>query len=131
MLVDVPIKKEFVTYVERIEKGIYKCHLNFDYSIDLDKKLSYQQEYPDLNGFDCYGVCDNYAQIIEQCDELKNENRNFVISITLIEKSKQSPEGGWRWCKWGDYIGNQKSECEYIYDEPKINEVYCYHIYEI
>ena len=77
-----------------------------------------------------YGVCDNPDQILEQCPELQDENRQFVITLTPVIKKNQSSEGGWRWHKWGLYIGKHKPQCEYLYDEPKIDEVFVYHIYE-
>jgi hypothetical protein len=39
--------------------------------------------------------------------------------------------GGWRWHKWGPYIGTQEPKCEYIHDEPEIEEVFTYHVYEL
>ena len=111
----------------KIEKGIYELgHFNLEYSIN-DKTES----YPELDNFNCYGVCDNYKQILEQCPELTQSKRNFVISITKIEKKNQSDWGGWRWHKWGPYIGTQEPTCEYLYNEPVIEMVYCYHIYEL
>lgn len=79
-----------------------------------------------------YGVCDSYEQVLEKCPELRlDKDRKFVVTVTKIQKATQPPEGGWRWHKWGEYIGTQEPTSEYIYDEPLIEEVFCYHIYEI
>lgn len=77
----------------------------------------------------CYGVCDNYEQVLKHYkDEIAH--RNSIITLTAVEKKNQEPQGGWRWHKWGDYIGTQKrSGCEYLYDEPEIEKVYVYHVY--
>jgi hypothetical protein len=45
-------------------------------------------------------------------------------------KANQPKEDGWRWRKWGQYIGALEPTCEYIADEPHIDKVYVYHIYE-
>ena len=79
-----------------------------------------------------YGVCDNYKQILKEYPELKKDkNRKFVVTLSSISKEGQSSDGGWRWHKWGKYIGKKKPMCEYIYDEPKIDEVMIFHIYEV
>jgi hypothetical protein len=77
-----------------------------------------------------YGVCDNIQQILEQCPELENDlDRQFVITVTPVLKKNQSNRGGWRWHKWGEYIGNKVPQCEYLFDEPEIDGVLVYHIY--
>lgn len=51
--------------------------------------------------------------------------------LTPVRKADQTHDGGWRWNKWwGPYIGSQRPQFEYLYDEPEIDEVFCYHIYE-
>jgi len=113
--------------IVQVTKGIYEIgHFNFNMYFSNKK-----EEYPeDIE--DCYGVCDNYEQILEKNPNIETDkDRFFVISITPIEKKDQSPDGGWRWHKWGTYIGKQKPTTEYIYDEPIIEKVYCYHIYEV
>ena len=110
-----------------VAEGIY-----FINSFNLPSEFPEENydKYPELS-IDCYGVCDNYQQILDQCPELvASTSRQFVITLTPILKSKQSEEYGWRWHKWGDYIGVYEPQCEYLYDEPLIEKVYCYHIYE-
>lgn len=91
-----------------------------DFIFDPEKILSISE----------YGVCDTHTQILEQCPELQDPNREFLIILTPVKKQNQSSEGGWRWHKWGPYIGDKKPQCEYLYDEPRIEEVFVYHIYE-
>lgn len=89
------------------------------------------EDYPELS-IGQYGVCDNYQQVLEKCPELRlDKDRKFIVTVTKIEKATQPSDGGWRWHKWGEYIGTQEPQCEYIFDEPDIEEVFCYHIYEI
>jgi hypothetical protein len=77
-----------------------------------------------------YGVCDNVEQLLQACPELEASERKFVITLTSVRKEAQHASGGWRWGKWGPYIGTQNPQCDYLYDEPYIEQVYCYRIYE-
>jgi len=51
--------------------------------------------------------------------------------LRVIRKDLEPTDGGWRWHKWGEYIGTQNPQMEYIHDEPEIEKVYVYHIYEL
>lgn len=99
------------------------------------------EEWPEFEGsgiteegydwFNCYGVCDNYQQIFEKCPEIKEStDRYFLVSVMPVRKEEQSPDGGWRWHKWGPYIGDGEPTMEYLYDEPDFDVVYCYHLFE-
>lgn len=81
--------------------------------------------------FSAYGVCDDYRQVLALFPELQSSERKFVMSITEIRKDKEHSPGGWRWHKWGRYIGTQCPQAEYIADEPTIEKVYVYHVYEL
>jgi hypothetical protein len=78
-----------------------------------------------------YGVCDYPQQLIEQFPILTTDSRRFIVIFTPIYKADQSEEGGWRWHKWGPYIGTQNPQHEYIADEPDIDMVYVYQIMEL
>lgn len=117
------------TDVIRLREGVYQIgHFSFGHMISSFNEID---EWLDLDEFDFYGVCDSYAQIIEQNPVLETSERRFVISVTLVEKAKEPSSGGWRWRKWGPYIGEYKPTREYLYDEPKIEEVWVFHVYEI
>lgn len=88
------------------------------------------EHYPDLENIECYGVCDNVEQIFEKEPMLTTSHRKFLITLTKVMKATQSPIGGWRWHKWGEYIGTHDIQYEYLYDEKDIEQVFCYHIYE-
>jgi hypothetical protein len=138
----------------KLDTGVYESGLNFNYNIDLfsTDKIKDQFEsftfYKRIDGkvdwdfiHKCeeegkesknnYGVCDNYQQVLNHYPELNDPDRKFVLSVCEISKKDQPESGGWRWHKWGEYIGNQHPQHEYIYDEPNIDEVYVYHIYEM
>lgn len=132
----------------RLTQGVYEIkHFNFDHELGL-RWNDMKDQYPELtkrgpvwlehgepfrrNYFGCYGICDNYQQVVDQCVELQPAHATkYVMSVTCMRKKDQSSEGGWRWHKWGEYIGTQKPTTEYLYDEPVIEEVYCYHIYKV
>lgn len=130
------------TNATEVEEGIFKCgHFNFeDYvkdqiytfsdnwdrrdkgeNVDLPEELSEYGVADDLENFK-----EVYKPIIEDKD------RNFIVSITPIRKSDQPDSRGWRWHKWGPYIGNKNPQHEYLYDEDdSIREVIVFHVYEI
>lgn len=127
--------------------GMYEIsHFNFD--LYLGKRLEYKKQYPEFEGhglhdysekwLNNYGVCDS----IEQWKKiygpvLEPSPRHFVVAFTPVLKSEQPEQGGWRWHKWGPYIGNQREMGgdyevhEYLYDEPKCDVIYVFHIYEL
>lgn len=87
-------------------------------------------QYPELESVESFGVCDSWEQLKEKCKELHDPDRRFVVTLTEIRREDEPDEGGWRWHKWGPYIGNHKIECEYLKDEVGIESVCVYHIYE-
>lgn len=78
-----------------------------------------------------YGVCDSWEQIVERWPVLVTSPRKFVIGLTEVVKADEPPQGGWRWHKWGDYIGIHEPMEEYLHDEPVVQRVWCFHIIEI
>jgi hypothetical protein len=80
-----------------------------------------------------YGVADNIEQVVELYN--KNEDGwfkgNHVIFCTKILKDPDYPGSGWRWHKWGPYIGTKDPQCEYLNDEPEIDEVVVFNIYKV
>lgn len=132
--------------LEKIDTGLYLCpHFNFNYEMKDGTYRSYRSEkdffslkledlIPETDDFyfNEYGVCDSPTQFMEKVGkELIASDRLFVVSFTRLLRKEQDPDGGWRWHKWGPYIGNQSPQCEYLYDEKDIDEVYTYHVYEI
>lgn len=81
-------------------------------------------EYMNLVG--SYGVADNIEQILRKYKSLLNSPDEVVLTIHPVLKKDQPESGGWRWHKWGSYIGNHKIKCEYLYDEVGIDKVLCY-----
>ena len=65
---------------------------------------------------------------------LRNSDRKFAVGFNPIKQDPENPGGGWRWHKWGRYIGKHDICCEYLDDEDlsDINQNYIlvFHIYE-
>lgn len=109
---------------KRIERGCYEIG-HFGGSSFMEG----YEHYPVLNAGP-YGVCDSLEQIKEHYPELEDPSRYFVVVLTEVRRDEQSEWGGWRWHKWGEYIGNHQITHEYLYYEKDIERVFCYHIYE-
>lgn len=117
------------SYFEHYTTGVYR-HDGYAYNFE-----GFLEEKCNVNIIDKwveYGVCDNYEQVLEKHKDLFDDtNKNYVVGLSTVKRENQSSEGGWRWHKWGEYIGKQNPQHEYLYDDTHIEKVYCYHIYEI
>jgi len=80
-----------------------------------------------------YGVADNIQQVLEYyaSRDPKIYKGNHVIFINKVKQNPDEPCSGWRWHKWGKYIGYQNPQCEYLNDETDIEEVVCFSIYKV
>lgn len=79
-----------------------------------------------------YGVADNVEQVLERFKAVvDHRDIEIVMSFTPIVKKEQPEEGGWRWHKWGEYIGTHEIQHEYLYDEEGIEEVLVYQVYPV
>ena len=77
-----------------------------------------------------YGVADNALNIIEHHPELNaSDNRKFVVFMTEVRREDEPMLDGWRWDKWGEYIGTQNPQHEYLAFEDNIDSVFVYHIF--
>jgi len=115
-----------------LERGFCQIgHFSLDHCLGSQLKDCWPNV--DVEGIpNCYGVCDNPKQFIRKFKKiLEKSSRKFVVSFTVIKKENQEPTGGWRWHKWGPYIGTKKPQCEYLYDEPEIKSACCYHVFEL
>lgn len=116
---------------KRIGTGLYLLrHWNLECEIDPRVKLDL---YPRLGGdLSACGVCDSPKQFLRVYGPtLSGPKRKFFVGFVRLLRSEQPESGGWRWCKWGPYIGERKPQREYLHDEPEIDEVYTCHVYEI
>ncbi len=122
---------------KEIQPGLYEiAHFSFNEFLDDS-----WEEWPEVGKvrhravggeYSSHGVCDSPAQFLKHGIGrfITKSKREFCVSFTHIEK-KADPEGGWRWHKWGPYIGKGKPTTEYIYDEAEFDDgVYVYAVFE-
>lgn len=128
------------------EVGIYQSTFPFNFPqeefIEFKGKhnIGYERSYelfaPNYSK-NQYGVADSIEQLKEYFkEEVECLERKFFIEVTPVwqDKSKVGQGGGWRWHKWGSYIGKLEPQCEYLDDEDfgqDFEYVLVYHIYEV
>lgn len=90
------------------------------------------------NHFKQWGVCDNVQQVLDRWgDILERDTHKYFIWFAPVFQEKENAwqGGGWRWHKWGEYIGDLEPRCEYLDDEDFPEDwqgyVLCYHIYRV
>lgn len=114
-------KEEFEEF-----KGI--LNIPFDQTYELFKPTYHKEQY---------GVADSIEQIKEYFkEEIEDPDKKYFIACTPVfqEKENKGKGGGWRWHKWGQYIGKLNPQYEYLDDEEfgeDFEYVICFHIYEI
>lgn len=79
------------------------------------------------------GVCDSPAQFMAKFGErLQSDPRPLVVFFTHVAKHPENRRqgGGWRWHKWGRYVGEGEPLWEYLDDEEAFDDgVYCFRIH--
>lgn len=126
--------------------GIYQCNMYFNFShkefMEFKDTLMipYNQKYGifDINSNkeEC-GVADNIQQIKDYYkEEIADTVRKFIITFTIVyqDKNNKNKHDGWRWNKWGDYIGKFDIQHEYLDDEnfgDDFEYVICFNLIEI
>lgn len=78
------------------------------------------------------GICDNASQVLETYHKLVDDpNRLYVVFLSPVFKCDQQPEAGFKWKRYGKYIGVHKRKESLLVDEPDIGFIFKYNIYEI
>ena len=137
MLVNVKILEDHWV-AKSFGKGVYRCSsFNMDSHIwDRSRgHASYEMKYPRVEGVGDYGVVDTPEQFVEDfLDRLEKDPRPLVVCFTHIAKEPENKGrgDGWRWHKWGQYVGHGNPQCEYLDDEDGFDDgVWVYHIYHV
>ncbi len=150
MLIDFDFEQS--PHYTRLAKGCYAGGYRFEHLLQakIGRDLTFEDQYPDFpeqyqqaaglcedsnlpRYFNSYGVCDSIEQFMSLAgDLLDKDTRSFVVTFMHIEKEPNSGGGGWRWHKWGPYIGKGTPTCEYLDDEEGFADgVFCYSIIQI
>jgi len=129
-----------------LEVGIYRCNMDFNFTHEEFKEFKDDNNISDDNSYNAfapnyekaqYGVADSVEQIKEYFkEEIEDKNNKYFITVTYVfqDKENRGKGGGWRWHKWGTYIGKLNSEYEYLDDEDfgeEFKYVLCYHLFKI
>lgn len=123
MLCEPKLREEMLRFFEaygvaRPEPGVFVSEvLNFGLAIE-DRSRDWDSPY---------GVCDSLDQLrgTEAWARIASDPRPMALVLTPFRRSDEG-EQGWRWHKWGEYVGLQDPQCEYLYDEPIIELVYAF-----
>jgi hypothetical protein len=127
-------------FTPTVYTGVYSSDFDGEEINTWCKQMAYysygfrrkHKTYKDMFSENCwsYGVADNIEQVIDFYNKNKGSifSGNHVISTFEVHKT---PECGWRWKKWGPYIGTKTPMCEYLADEPDIDKVVCFSIYKV
>lgn len=79
-----------------------------------------------------YGVCDSVEQFHKKFGkELQDHTESFIVTFVEIRRDQQDSWGGWRYHKWGDYVGDQNPQHEYLYDDKHIDVVFTFSVYHV
>ena len=112
-------------------KGCYQIkHFSGDHLIGVK---GMENEYPDKDAIGSYGVCDSPKQFMEDYGAILEDDpeNKFVVFFTHVAKTPGKKDG-WRWHKWGEYVGKGTPTTEYLDDEQEFDEgVYVYHFYRV
>lgn len=132
--------------------GIYMSDLNGHYDIEELTNFNEVDEFELIDKYKFFpmnGVSDNVSQVKNYLNKIiniylngtskdvyffegqglfnliKNEpNYQFILLLTpIINKHDKSSWGGWRWHKWGEYIGKHNPQYEYLDHETGIDYV--------
>lgn len=137
---------------QRVQQGVYEGHLNCQgyfatgsvmhindpWNRKVYRELMNERHLLEWEEFaeryamtwGIYGVADDIHQVMSCHADLVNDpDKGYVIVVTRVTRASQPKEDGWRWSKWGNYIGNHEPQHEYLYDEEGIDEVIVYHVY--
>lgn len=123
----------------RVHRGVYEAHFNFDKEIedliveDYPRFDDMSTKYDGDQWFSSFGVVDHWSQL--PLKALDADSRNLLVYLGHIRRADQPERGGWRWHKWGPYLGVHSPETsndfEYLYDAIDVVEVWTYHVVEV
>lgn len=124
------IRLHITSYPEcHLEKGIYYTlsgnfrDIFFEETKDrmgCENEYWYNLDYETGKFTNAYGVADNLEQIKQYfVEQISHPTEKYFIAVSRVyqEKENAGKGGGWRWHKWGPYIGELEPKFEYLDDE--------------
>lgn len=135
-------------------KGCYWGNLNPENLIDHASAYETYKHWPASSL--AYGVSDNATQVFNHLKQAletyltKDSTHSFFIrgkrlykfladnpdAVYLIRfypvfNHHDGKTGGWRWHKWGSYLGKHTPKCQYLNEEKNIDYVLLWHLYPL
>ena len=130
--IDIDVKRSVVYRSRKLQKvcyaGMYTGELDMSSEESIRKFQIECRKARKSFRLQTYGVADNIEQIKKLYEKVLDKSKEYVCLATPIQKGEN---GGWRWHKWGPYIGSQKPTMEYLDEEKLIDLVFVYHIHEV
>ena len=65
---------------------------------------------------------------------LEKDRRHLTLTLTHVPKELENAGkgGGWRWHKWGPYVGKGEPTMEYLDDEDEFADgIWVYHVFDV
>jgi hypothetical protein len=117
------------------ERGVYEAPglSNALTEESCDLAVDWSRLYTDRGwvryGTSDYRVADTVAQVLayERDRRVADPDQLFAVQVSTVQRSEEPATDGWRWQKWGPYIGTRTPPAAYLYDEPEIGQVVIYH----
>jgi hypothetical protein len=107
----------------------YKNHHGFDYPVQNDSIAKRFANIPS------YGVVDSPEQFLDDYKKyLVDHADDICVAFVHIAKNPENrgKGGGWRWHKWGFYLGHGEPQYEYLDDEDGFDDgVYVFHVHKL
>ena len=135
-------------------KGCYWGNLNPENLIDHASAYKTYKHWPASSL--AYGVSDNATQVFKHLNQaletyLTKDNTYpffirgkrlykfltnhpdavYLIRFHPVFNHHDGKTGGWRWHKWGPYLGKHTPKCEYLDEEKNIDYVLLWHLYPL
>ena len=133
-------------------KGCYWTNLNPENLINHATHYELYKRYTHL----AYGVSDNATQVLDNLYHAlevyltkdstydffsrgkriyryltEHPDAVYFIRFTPVFNHHNGAIGGWRWHKWGRYLGKHTPQCEYLDEETNIDYVLLWHLYPL
>lgn len=133
-------------------KGCYWTNLNPENLINNATHYELYRRYPSL----AYGVSDNATQVLDNLHHAlevyltkdstydfftrgkrlykfltEHPDAVYFIRFTPVFNHHNGTIGGWRWHKWGTYLGKHTPQREYLDEETNIDYVLLWHLYPL
>lgn len=132
-----PFNFSYEEFMEKLDGFNYNEKLYNTNKKEGETHLQYYSRTSKKNWVSQYGVADNIEQIKEFYKrQIKDKTNKFIITLSPVHQIKENKGkgGGWRWHKWGEYIGKLNPQCEYLDDEEFGNDfqyVICFQLYAV